>query len=177
MYACGCVCVCMHVQCMCIKLYVYVCVCVPCMHSCHLFFFFFFHPPMSFKIIIYFCRLLIMNSSHPIHVQVLTNTYQAVLVTDGLVSHTVFIYRCGWMDWGDFAVIGFDAGGEFYANHELSSSLYDNRVACANMPDSEWSNVWYQLNPTDAAIDLPDMPIPNTNIPPPGMQILILKPH
>ena len=55
------------------------------------------------------------------------------------------------MEWDNTATIGFNAGGEFYANHDPSSSA----VACLNIPVSEWSNVIYRLSASN-----PESPSP-----------------
>ena len=59
------------------------------------------------------------------------NTFQAVLITDGEYSYTVFTYKCGLLEWGSGATIGFNSAGGRYANNDPSSSA----VACDN-PDS-----------------------------------------
>lgn len=46
------------------------------------------------------------------------------------------------MNWDNGATIGYNAGGDPYDNHDPSSS----DVACVNSPDSDWSNVIYQLS-------------------------------
>lgn len=81
------------------------------------------------------------------------NTFQAILITDGEYSYTVFTYMCGLMEWDNGATIGFVAAGGQYANNDPSSS----DVACENSPDSKWNNVIYRLS--DA----------NPEYPPPGM--------
>ena len=54
----------------------------------------------------------------------------------------MFTYMCGLMDWDDTATIGYSAGGDPYDNHDPSSS----DIACINSPDSDWSNVLYQIS-------------------------------
>lgn len=46
------------------------------------------------------------------------------------------------MDWDNEAAIGYSASGDPYGNNDPSS----NEVACVNHPDSDWSNVIYQLS-------------------------------
>lgn len=70
------------------------------------------------------------------------NTFQAIIVSDGDYSYTIFTYKCGLMNWDNGATIGYNAGGDPYANNDPSSS----DVACVNNPDSDWSNVIYQLS-------------------------------
>ena len=45
------------------------------------------------------------------------------------------------MEWDNGATIGFNAGGNAYANNDPSS----NAVACVNTPSSDWSNIIYLL--------------------------------
>ena len=73
------------------------------------------------------------------------NSYQAVLVTDGInKSFAIFTFKCGSLGWSGRATVGFNAGGSYYANHPLSRSKLSNAIACAN-PDSEWNNIVYDL--------------------------------
>ena len=46
------------------------------------------------------------------------------------------------MGWDNGATIGYSAGGDPYDNHDPSSS----DIACVNSPDSDWSNVVYQIS-------------------------------
>ena len=48
------------------------------------------------------------------------------------------------MDWSGRATIGFNAGGEYYANHPLGRQPFSNAVACLNS-NSEWNNIVYDL--------------------------------
>ena len=80
-------------------------------------------------------------SKWPFHA-VFQNTFQAILVTDETYSYTVFIYKCGLMEWDDGASIGYTSNGDPFDNHNPSS----REVACVNSPDSDWSNVLYQLS-------------------------------
>lgn len=70
------------------------------------------------------------------------NSFQAILITDGTYSYTIFTYKCNLMGWDNGATIGFNAAGEIFANHNPSSSA----VACLNSPDSDWSNVIFRLS-------------------------------
>jgi len=75
-----------------------------------------------------------------------TNTFQAVLITDGSTSYTVFTYQCGSMQWGTSSVgIGFRADSSYYRNHPLSRMANSNDIACLNSPANVWSNVVYKL--------------------------------
>ena len=74
-----------------------------------------------------------------------TNTFQGVLITDGRVSYTVFIYDCGRMEWSGGATIGFNTDGTFFVNHPLSQMDNTSEIACLNAPETVWSNVVYNL--------------------------------
>ena len=74
-----------------------------------------------------------------------TNTYQAVIITDGLSSFALFIYNCQQMEWSGEVGIGVNGDGRFYANHILSKSETAHEVACLNSPSSNWNNILYQL--------------------------------
>ncbi len=86
----------------------------------------------------------VLSSLHT--VQPPTNTFQAVVITDGSLSFALFIYRCGEMDWfGVPTVIGFIAETSFFANHRLADSGDAREIACRNSNDTVWSNVLYQI--------------------------------
>ena len=81
-----------------------------------------------------------------------TNTFQAVLITNGTKSYAVFTYMCDRIEWSDEATIGFDAGGEFYINHPLSGQFVSNAIDCVHQPDSVWNNVIYDLVPRQQSV-------------------------
>ncbi len=64
-----------------------------------------------------------------------TNTYQAVVITDGASTHTLYTYTCKELEWStigsESAVVGYNAGGDYFDNHR-SSGYYTvgNDVAC-----------------------------------------------
>ena len=58
----------------------------------------------------------------------------------------MFTYMCGLMDWDDTATIGYSAGSDPFFNHDPSSS----DIACVNSPNSDWSNVLYQISDADS---------------------------
>ena len=63
------------------------------------------------------------------------NTYQAVVITDGIQAYAVFTYDCERMEspgYYQHATIGFNARGEYYQNHPFSGSSIVNNVACEN---------------------------------------------
>lgn len=73
------------------------------------------------------------------------NTYQGILVTNGQRSYALFLYQCGQLQ-TNLAGVGYLADGNFYENHPLSNSDSSSDVACQNEPQSQWSNVIYQLD-------------------------------
>ena len=79
------------------------------------------------------------------------NTFQAVLITDGVYSYTIFTYKCGLMEWDNGAIIGYNAAGESFANHDPSTS----DVACLNSPDSDYYNAIYLLSNESPEIPSP----------------------
>ena len=81
-----------------------------------------------------------------------TNTFQAVLITNGTKSYAVFTYMCDRIEWSDEATIGFDAGGEFFTNHPLSGQFVSNAIDCVHHPDSVWNNVIYDLVPRQQSV-------------------------
>ena len=73
------------------------------------------------------------------------------MITDGTHSYTVFTYKCGLLEWGSGATIGFNAPGGFYDNHELSFPGLD----CVNEPASVWSNIVYLLSNDSTEFEVP----------------------
>ena len=76
-----------------------------------------------------------------------TNTFQAILITNGSKSYAVFTYKCDQVSWSDEAGIGFNAGGEYYGNHPFSGQFVANAIDCVHNPDSPWNNVIFDLVP------------------------------
>ena len=77
-----------------------------------------------------------------------TNTFQSVIVTDGMNSFAIFIYQCGDLQWNGYdyeATIGFGAGSEYFSNHWLSGSPYVTSIACLNTPDNQFFSLLYKL--------------------------------
>ena len=70
------------------------------------------------------------------------NTYQAILITNGFASYTIFTYDCNMFEWGFGATIGYNAGGEAFENNVYT----DNSIACSSLPDSNITNVVYRLS-------------------------------
>ena len=79
------------------------------------------------------------------------NTFEAILITDGTYSYTIFTYKCGLMGWDNGATIGFKGSGDFFVNNDPSTSA----VACLNDPKSHYSNIIYLLSNTSSEIPLP----------------------
>ncbi len=73
------------------------------------------------------------------------------MITDGSKTYAVYTYRCNDMQWSDGSVIGFNAGGSYYANHPLSGSIAARDIDCVHHPLSEWNNVVYDLNPNETS--------------------------
>ena len=81
------------------------------------------------------------------HLLQTSNTFQAVMVTDGNTSFTLFIYQCGDLQWPGFhsATVGFSAGSEFASNHWLSGNPNITSIACLNTPDNQSYTLIYTL--------------------------------
>ena len=75
-----------------------------------------------------------------------TNTFEAVLVTNGTLSYTILTYRCGDLNWASSdTVIGFSASQCFYANNSYSGPNV-NDIACANQLMDGSNSVVYQIS-------------------------------
>ena len=70
------------------------------------------------------------------------NSFQAILITDGTHSYSIFTYDCSRTEWGSSVTIGINAAGDFYDNYDPSSS----DIACLNTPYSNITNVIYLLS-------------------------------
>ena len=76
------------------------------------------------------------------------NTYQAVVITDGSESYTVFTYMCDLMKWSglyNYPTIGFNAAGTLFANHPLTGREEANNIDCIG-DNQQYNNVWYKLS-------------------------------
>ena len=69
------------------------------------------------------------------------------MITNGSKTYAVYTYHCNDVQWSDGSVIGFNAGGSYYANHPLSDSIEARDIDCVHSPESEWNNVVYDVNP------------------------------
>ena len=76
-----------------------------------------------------------------------SNTYQGVLITDGEVSYTIFIYRCGLLENGAVGAMGYYINDTHFQEHSLSNSDLSSTVACQSNT-SDWSALMYSLNGT-----------------------------
>ena len=90
------------------------------------------------------------------------NTFQAILITDGLKSYAVFTYQCGYLYWSSPATIGINAPPEYYYNHPLTgTAVSPDEIACVH-ENSEWNNVIIDMEPNPVV--LPVTPEPSTFI-------------
>ena len=76
------------------------------------------------------------------------------MITDGNNSFAVFTYRCDDLQWSRGAIIGYNAAGDFFENHDFSGNFAES-IDCINLPNSNYSNVVYQLSIEDITITEP----------------------
>ena len=77
-----------------------------------------------------------------------TNSFQAILITNGMKSYAVFTYKCSSMAWAVQPTIGFNAGGTLYYNHPLTGENYAFNIGCVHTGESnDTNNVVYDLVP------------------------------
>ena len=80
------------------------------------------------------------------------NSYQALVITDGANTYTVFTYNCDMMGWSGYtqhAVVGYNARGDTFTNHPVSGfELINTAVACPNnlFYQIAWSNIVYKIS-------------------------------
>lgn len=74
-----------------------------------------------------------------------TNTYQAILITDGMESYAIFIYLCGALTWSGSATVGYNADGVLHTSFPLSGTDDVKLVSCLDFPQRSWSNLIYPL--------------------------------
>ena len=79
------------------------------------------------------------------------NTFQTILISDGTYTYAIFVYYCGRLEWGNGPIIGYNAAGERFDNHDPSSV----EIACLNFPASYWQNVVYRLSTDSSEIPVP----------------------
>lgn len=83
------------------------------------------------------------------------NTYQAVIITDGVLAFAVFTYECGRLQWFDAvlfsafqSVVGVNDGSGCCMSLQLNSTSDPNTFACVNNGSdfaTQWSNRIYLL--------------------------------
>ena len=73
------------------------------------------------------------------------NSYQAILITNGLRSFAVFIYNCDRLDPQSVAGIGYYFNESVQMEHILSSTSTSSRIACENTPCTPWNSIVYPL--------------------------------
>ena len=75
-----------------------------------------------------------------------SNTYQGLIVTDGISSYAVFTYHCGLLDnMTPGGVVGYYISRSLFEEHPLSMEENLHTIACENDPPSPWNNLVYQL--------------------------------
>ena len=87
-------------------------------------------------------------------VLVQTNTFQAIVITDFTSSYSVFIYKCGDLQYSAGATIGFTSLSDLYSNHRVSGYNARN-IACINSGQSSWVNIIYKLTREDLQAVIP----------------------
>ena len=81
------------------------------------------------------------------------NSYQAIVITDGANTYTVFTYNCNMMGWSGYwqhAVVGYNGRGNSYTNHPASGfDVISTAVACPNnlLYQVPWNNIVYKISP------------------------------
>ena len=93
------------------------------------------------------------KSSHVILLSCMQeNSYQALVITDGANTYTVFTYNCDMMGWSGYtqhAVVGYNARGDSFTNHPVSGfEVINTAVACPNnlFYQVAWSNIVYKIS-------------------------------
>lgn len=87
-----------------------------------------------------------------------TNSYQAIIITDGIRTYTVFSYKCGSLQWtgppytSAYSNVGYNIDGRTsrfltfpaFQNHQLSGLEEVSMLACMNSGNRiDWSNLVY----------------------------------
>ena len=76
------------------------------------------------------------------------NTYQALVITDGSESYTIFTYKCDLTQWSglwNYPTIGYNAAGTLFENHPLAGREEANQIDC-DSNGSQYSNVVYKIS-------------------------------
>ena len=69
-----------------------------------------------------------------------TNTFQGLLITDGISSYAAFIYNCSDLQWSDDSVVGY-----FANDGTLFEEVNSTGIDCRNYPQSQWSSLVLNL--------------------------------
>ena len=74
-----------------------------------------------------------------------------MIITDGMLSYAIFIYKCGALEDGSIAGIGYYFDASHYIEHPFANSNLSSTIACENSTDVDypWKNVIYWLNRKD----------------------------
>ena len=75
-----------------------------------------------------------------------SNTYQAIVTTDGSSTYTVYTYFCMHLDNTTSGRIGYYIDPENFIEHRLSIDRIPYDISCENVPVSPWTNVIYRLS-------------------------------
>lgn len=86
------------------------------------------------------------------------NTFQAIIITDGRKSYSIYTYKCGDLFWPESAIIGFNAPLMDFINDPHSGNSA-HIIACIHF-SSLWSNIVYDLQP--GSVILPTTPEPSS---------------
>ena len=102
--------------------------------------------------------------AYPYNQNELVNTYQALVITDGISTYAVYTYSCGQLQWASgegssiYSVIGYNINSnnarfltfEPFANHPLSGFEQVRAIACTNQPlRIDYSNLVYLVGFND----------------------------
>jgi hypothetical protein len=72
-----------------------------------------------------------------------TNSFQAIIITDNIATYAVFIYECGGMEWGG-GVIGWQARDYKYESHDFTGESHSNEIGCLGF--SSYSSLVYRIS-------------------------------
>ena len=73
----------------------------------------------------------------------MTNSFQAIIITDNIATYAVFIYECGGMEWGG-GVIGWQARDYKYESHNFTGESHSNEIGCLGF--SNYSSLVYRIS-------------------------------
>ena len=84
------------------------------------------------------------------------NTYQALVITDGIESYAVFTYMCDSVQWSGlwrYPTIGYNAGGIIFANHYLTARKEADEIDECTTSNSQFINIVYKINADKSVIE------------------------